>query len=159
VPGASGQNGENGSDGSDGISSYTSVATQFVIPSVDANVTIQVADSSGFSPGQNIYIQNAGYFQFVSSTSSTNATVKNLGASANLAVGTIVAAGNKMSPAGPAFGGVASFSATYGAGSPEGVVVGSIPDMYWDTTNQVFYIKKSGTGTNTGWQELVAVPV
>jgi hypothetical protein len=44
-----------------------------------------------------------------------------------------------------------------GAGSPEGVVIGNPGWTYWDTTNQVLYVKNTGTGTNTGWQNLVGV--
>lgn len=40
---------------------------------------------------------------------------------------------------------------TYGEGSPEGVVYGSVPDKYWDTLNDILYVKDSGTNTNTGW--------
>ena len=44
-----------------------------------------------------------------------------------------------------------------GAGSPEGVVIGNPGWTYWDTTNLVLYVKNTGTGTNTGWQNLVGV--
>lgn len=38
-----------------------------------------------------------------------------------------------------------------GSGSPEGVVIGSPPDSYWDRTNNVLYIKDTGSVTKTGW--------
>lgn len=38
-----------------------------------------------------------------------------------------------------------------GSGSPEGVLVGSICDMYVNTANGVWYVKWTGTATNTGW--------
>lgn len=38
-----------------------------------------------------------------------------------------------------------------GSGSPEGVTTGSPGDTYWDTTNELFYVKVTGTATNTGW--------
>lgn len=40
---------------------------------------------------------------------------------------------------------------TAGAGSPEGVVARSPGCTYWDVTNQLFYVKDTGTG-NTGWK-------
>ena len=43
-----------------------------------------------------------------------------------------------------------------GAGSPEGVVVASPGATYIDTTNGFFWMKKTGTGTNTGWINVVA---
>ena len=38
-----------------------------------------------------------------------------------------------------------------GSGSPEGVVTGSPGDTYWDTSSEEYYIKITGTATNTGW--------
>ena len=38
-----------------------------------------------------------------------------------------------------------------GAVAPEGVVVGSPGDTYWDTATNFYYIKVTGTATNTGW--------
>lgn len=41
-----------------------------------------------------------------------------------------------------------------GSGSPEGVVTGSVADLYVDTAGGVgttLYVKESGDGTNTGW--------
>lgn len=41
-----------------------------------------------------------------------------------------------------------------GAGNPNGVVVGSPPMLYGNTqggTGTTFWVKESGTGTNTGW--------
>jgi hypothetical protein len=54
-------------------------------------------------------------------------------------------------------GGGGGTGATYsGSGSPEGVQSGNPGNVYWDATNNVFYVKDTGTGTNTGWRELVA---
>ena len=41
-----------------------------------------------------------------------------------------------------------------GTGTPEGAVVGSVGDLYTDTTggaSTVLYVKESGAATNTGW--------
>jgi len=57
-----------------------------------------------------------------------------------------------------ASGGGGGTGATYsGSGSPEGVQTGSPGNTYWDATNDVLYVKDTGTATNTGWKELVAV--
>lgn len=42
-----------------------------------------------------------------------------------------------------------------GSGSPEGVVTANPGTTYDDATNNVFYVKDTGTG-NTGWRELIA---
>jgi hypothetical protein len=43
-----------------------------------------------------------------------------------------------------------------GSGSPESVVTADPGTTYWDATNNIFYVKDSGTGTNTGWREIIA---
>jgi hypothetical protein len=40
---------------------------------------------------------------------------------------------------------------TTGAGSPEGAVSGSPGDTYWNTSNDTYYVKVTGSATNTGW--------
>lgn len=49
-------------------------------------------------------------------------------------------------------GGGGGLSFSTGTGSPEGSVVGSPGDTYWDTATGFYYIKVTGTATNTGWQ-------
>lgn len=41
-----------------------------------------------------------------------------------------------------------------GAGSPEGVVTADAGTTYWDATNEIFWVKDTGSG-NTGWYQLV----
>jgi hypothetical protein len=43
-----------------------------------------------------------------------------------------------------------------GLGTPEGAVIGNPGWRYWDRQNKIDYVKDSGTGTNTGWRELLA---
>lgn len=43
-----------------------------------------------------------------------------------------------------------------GAGSPEGVVVASPGATYIDTSSGSFWMKKTGSGTNTGWLQQIA---
>lgn len=57
----------------------------------------------------------------------------------------------------PFSGGSGTTTTLSGAGSPEGVVIGSPGWTYYDTTNNIFYAKKTGTATNTGWQNLIGV--
>lgn len=53
--------------------------------------------------------------------------------------------------AGSGGGGGSGLTFSTGSGSPEGVVTGSPGDTYWDTANDFYYIKVTGTATNTGW--------
>lgn len=50
-------------------------------------------------------------------------------------------------------GGAAGFA---GVGSPEGVVTANPGATYLDTSTNSFWVKNSGTGTNTGWVQLIA---
>jgi hypothetical protein len=51
--------------------------------------------------------------------------------------------------AGGGGGGGLAFST--GSGSPEGVVTGNPGDTYWDDDTGNYYVKVTGTATNTGW--------
>jgi len=100
IPGATGAAGADGADGADGVDSFTTLTSGFTMPAVDANVVIQVVDSTWMGAGQKIFIEGAGYFDFVSSTSSTNATVTNLGYTGNASPTDVIAALGKVSPGG-----------------------------------------------------------
>jgi hypothetical protein len=69
-----------------------------------------------------------------------------LAAGANI---TITPAGNTLTIA------ASSGSGLSGAGSPEGVQVGSPGQTYFDTTAKGFWVKDTGVG-NTGWLQLIA---
>lgn len=43
-----------------------------------------------------------------------------------------------------------------GSGSPQGSVTASPGQTYLDTATNDFWAKATGTGTNTGWVELIA---
>jgi len=47
-------------------------------------------------------------------------------------------------------GGGGGLSFSTGTGSPEGVVTGKPGDTYWDTAGDFYYVKLTGSGTNTG---------
>jgi hypothetical protein len=42
-----------------------------------------------------------------------------------------------------------------GVVDPNGNVTGSPGDMYWNTANSSLWVKDSGTGTNTGWEQVI----
>jgi hypothetical protein len=42
-----------------------------------------------------------------------------------------------------------------GAGSPEGAVTANPGTTYYDPATGAFWVKATGTGTNTGWHQLV----
>jgi hypothetical protein len=48
-------------------------------------------------------------------------------------------------------GGGSGLTFSTGSGSPEGSVSGSPGDTYWDTAANTYYVKVTGSATNTGW--------
>lgn len=48
-----------------------------------------------------------------------------------------------------------SGSGLIGNSDPEGVVTADPGTTYYARTSQTFWVKETGTGTNTGWTELI----
>lgn len=88
-------------------------------------------------------------------------TALNNGSGSSSGVSSIVAGTNvTISPVGGtgavtvnASGSGATFA---GAGTPQNAQVGSPGNTYLDTSGNHFWVKATGTGTNTGWVEIVA---
>lgn len=105
VPGAAGATGAAGADGADGIDSYTTVTAAFTMPAYGATVVAAVGETAWMSVGQTMYVENAGTMEVTAIASSNAVTLENLetagGAYAdNVAPGTVVGAGAKVSPSG-----------------------------------------------------------
>lgn len=47
------------------------------------------------------------------------------------------------------------FSNAAGAGSPEGVVIGSPGKWYFNTTDDSAWVKRTGEATTTGWYKIL----
>lgn len=52
-------------------------------------------------------------------------------------------------------GGAAATGNLFGSGSPEGAVTGSRGYTYFDTANQIFYVKNTGDDSDTGWLAMI----
>lgn len=100
VPGPQGDPGNDGTNGMDGVNPFTALTAGFTVPAIAATVVIAVGNSDWMVAGEKLYIGGAGYYDFVSATASTNATVRNLGYSGNAAPTTIIAPTQKVSPGG-----------------------------------------------------------
>ena len=115
-----------GPNGVNGLNAFTTTTAQFIVPAIGSNVTLAVSNSNPSTgswavPGQSIFIENAGYYTVVSSTT-TSIVVTNTGTTGNIAPGTTVVSGQQVSPAGVASsqGGRLQFNyfnATAGTGS------------------------------------------
>lgn len=95
-----------GPNGVNGLNAFTTTTAQFIVPAIGANVTLAVSNSNPSTgswavPGQSVYIENAGYYTVVSSTT-TSIVCTNVGTTGNTAPGTTVTSGQQVSPAGVA---------------------------------------------------------
>ena len=103
--GPAGAAGAAGANGSNGLNSFTKTTAGFAMPLVGSNVTISVSTSGQMSPawavaGQPAWVESAGAFEVVSSTSNS-ITLKNLGGTTNAApAANISATGLGVSPSG-----------------------------------------------------------
>lgn len=105
VPGTPGLTGAAGEDGLDGANAFTTTTSAFVMPAMGASVSVAVVDTSWMVLGQTLFVQNAGNMEVAAITTANLVSLTNLetagGAySANVAPGTNVNAGSKVSPSG-----------------------------------------------------------
>jgi len=104
--GPRGPQGETPDDGANGENAFTTVSADFVMPAESANVSVTVGTTNWMVVGQILFIQNCGYMQVFSITSSTIVVVKNIEDTGlnqyaeNVAPTTNVVAGNRVSPGG-----------------------------------------------------------
>ena len=72
---------------------FTNVLDTWIQPAVQGQVTIVVANAQGFVPGMTIVIENAGYYEVVSTTALDRMTIQNFGTSYNVPPGTSIPPG------------------------------------------------------------------
>lgn len=72
---------------------FTDVLDPWVQPGVMGNATLAVANAQGFIPGMTVMIENAGYYEVVSTTALDRMTVQNFGTNYNVTPGTGIAPG------------------------------------------------------------------
>jgi len=100
--GAAGATGAAGTNGTDGANAYTNTTSAATIPAALSAVTLPVNNASPFVTGQVVYVQNAGYFEVVS-TAALSLTLKNLADGTHYtgnAVSGSLADGSKITPSG-----------------------------------------------------------
>ncbi len=106
IPGPKGNTGAACTPCADGINAFTLTNDDFTMPAELANVAVTVVTTAWMAVGENIFIANAGYFKVVSIGDNVTVTLKNLEDSGtgvypdNVAPGTNVASGQKVTPAG-----------------------------------------------------------
>lgn len=100
IPGPQGDTGAAGANGTDGVNAFTVLTAQFVQPAADANVTVDVEDSTWMGVGQYLFCVTGGYYQVVTKPTSTSVQLKNLGYTGNAAPTTVIASASQISPGG-----------------------------------------------------------
>lgn len=124
VPGSPG---ENGADGVDGVNAFTETTQSFIIPAIDANVTVNVESSDWMTIGQEVAIEGAGdagragTFFVVSKPSATSVSLRYENFYVNTETGVSVPAGSQVSPSGvqsPLASGLPSLLLVYPSGTP-----------------------------------------
>jgi microcystin-dependent protein len=93
----------------------TTTAATFVVPAVNANVSITVTDATGISTGLSINIQGAGLYETVS-VSGAVVIAQNTGAAGNASPGTVVPSGNTVQTSGNAVVGCLGYTPVNQAG-------------------------------------------
>lgn len=120
VPGVEGDPGADGAAGTDGVNAYTQTTADFTVPAINSNVTVSVANSTWIVVGQEIFIEDAGYFVVVSKGSTTSVTLTYSDYDINTNAGNNVATGSGVGPGGTqitsvlpiALGGTSAITAT-----------------------------------------------
>lgn len=133
VPGPQGPAGADGTDGApgqDGLDAWTTTTADFTMPAEGATVDVYVEDNRWMFVGQIVQVEGAGWFEVaaVPLGDTTVVTLENVEDSGtgeydgNVAPGTVVASGAKVSPSGPSGptgGGGAPVDATYWTSSAD----------------------------------------
>ncbi len=97
VPGPDGPPGTNGTNG---IDAFTTTTADFVVPIQGGIVIVSGVNVLWIADGQNVWVENAGYFAAFSPLSETQIQLRYLGYTGNTATGVNIPAGAKISPAG-----------------------------------------------------------
>jgi hypothetical protein len=136
-----------------GNNAYTKVKSQFTVPAVGSNVTINVLSYSPFTgewaiPGQIIFIENAGFYEVISS-SDTQIVAKNLGYLGNALAGTIIIVNSFISP-----GGLPGINTSI---KPSGVILVNYTPIANQTLNTIINENLTNLGNNGDTLEIYSV--
>lgn len=136
-----------GRRGMDGNNAYTTTTSNFVVPAVEASISVNVVYTSWVLTEQTIYIEGAGYYRVDSKTSSS-ITITNLGYDFNTAVGTTIVHPKTVGTSGVrGEDGVSPFSFTTASAimpSVNGTVTLALSETRWLTVGQHVYLGAIG---------------
>lgn len=139
IPGPQGYPGQDGTPGTDGCSPVTSVTEEFEMPGCGYpgtdEVTVTVANSDCFCPGQVIYIEVAGYFRLRSIPDSTHLVLENLCLDVNATEGTVIPATACVSVGGEP--GADGTNGTPGADGTDGINAYTVTTVNFNQPDQL----------------------
>lgn len=95
-----GPQGDDGADGAPGISAFTVTTADFIVPAISANETISVGNSAWMTPGQNVFVEDAGVFEVVSLPNANQFVGTYLDYNGNTNSGNTITTGASVSPSG-----------------------------------------------------------
>jgi hypothetical protein len=99
VPGPAGVNGATGTNGANGENAWSTTVAIFLMPAVNSSVSVTLDHAGWIAIGQKLFISNAGFF-IVNTISGVVALLINSGEFGNVADGTSIPLGQKVSPGG-----------------------------------------------------------
>lgn len=88
------------SNGTNGVNAFTVTTADFVVPAIGATVAITVGNSSWITIGQNVFVEDAGYFEVTAKSDSTHFTGQYLDVADNTHATENIVAGAGVSPSG-----------------------------------------------------------
>lgn len=106
IPGAQGVAGADGTNGADGVNAYSFVAgAGFNMPAIAGTETVTVDTTAWMVVGQIVYVGSAGWMRVSAITDGTTVDLENIETAGgaygeNVAAGTAIAVGEKISPGG-----------------------------------------------------------
>lgn len=100
VPGTAGAAGATGAAGTNGSNAFTFTSANFIVPAINANVTVSVGYSGWMTIGQNVFVEGAGNFEVISFPGTTSVVLKYLDYTGNTHATETINSGAQVSPSG-----------------------------------------------------------
>jgi len=136
-----------------GVNAYDAVALAFIVPAVNAAVTVTIGNTAWMALNQTIYIATAGYYSVSNVVNATQVSLTNLGYPGNATAGASIAVGSKVSPGGlqgiAGTGGTGrdsftTLSANYTQPIVNGTVSINVATTAWMIVGQAIYVFAGG---------------
>lgn len=159
IPGPRGNDGVNGAAGTNGLNATTLLLANFTVPVVGGTAIANVAASGWISIGQPLALQNGGVFYATALPDSTHVTLQNPAAeTGNVAPATVVALGNRLSPAGfkgtPGAAGGAGTGVTVATKGDIQTFAGAATNLAVGTDGQLLR-SLAAAGTGLDWEQII----